>query len=128
MANPTNSSFINATRDSVSGAASAAAGALATASSAVSNATAALAAATNTTAVDITNTTAAAGGSESDSLLGSEVLNATVADGVLHSGADKVAGALSGVKSWLSSSKANDAKQGKMLPLLLLMLPLRKIL
>ncbi|KAL3133511.1 hypothetical protein ABBQ38_007369 [Trebouxia sp. C0009 RCD-2024] len=114
LVNPSNSSLVNATRDTVTGAASAAAGAVATASSTLSNATAALAAATNTTAVDVTNTTVAAGGSESDSLLGSEVLNASVADGVLHSGADKVAGALSGVKSWLSSSKANDAKQGEL--------------
>ena len=113
LAHPSNSSIVNATRGTVTGAASAAAGALATASITVSNATAALAAATNTTAVNVTNTTMAAGGAESDALLGNEVLNSTVAHGVLHSGADKVTGALSGAKSWLSSSKADDVKQGK---------------
>lgn len=119
MTNPSDSSILNATQDAVAGAASSAAGALATASSAVGNATAALAATANTTAVNVTNTPVTAGGAESDTLLGNGVVNASVADGVLHSGADKVAGVVSGVKSWLNSSKANDHKEGKTLMLLL---------
>ena len=79
----------------------------------LSNATSALTATTNTTALNATNVIVAAGGAESDSLLGSEVLNATVADGVFHSGVDKVTGVIGGVKSWLNSSKADDSKQGK---------------
>ena len=108
-----NASAVNTTREIITEAASSAAGALATASSLFSNATSALAATTNMTALNATNTTVTAGGTESDSLLGSEVLNATVADGVLHSGVDKVTGVLGGMKSWLNSSKADDGKQGK---------------
>ena len=104
---------MNTTGEIITGAASSAAGALVTASGLVSNATSALAATANTTALNTTNTTVTAGGTESNSLLGSEVLNAIVADGVLHSGVDKVTGALGGMKSWLNSSKADDGKQGK---------------
>lgn len=106
-----NASAINATRDVITGAASSAAGAITTASGLLSNATSALSA---TTALNATNATVTAGGSESDSLLGSEVLNATVADGVLHSSVDKFAGVLGGVKSWLNSSRGGDGKQGKL--------------
>lgn len=108
-----NASAVNATGDIISGAASSAAGALAIASGLLSNATFALAATTNTTALNATNATVAAGGTESDSLLGSEVLNATVADGVFHNSVDKVTGVLGGVKSWLNSSTADAGKQGK---------------
>lgn len=108
-----NASIVNTTRDIITGAASSAAGAIATASGLLSNATSALAATTNTTALNATNATATAGGSESDSLLGSEVLNATVADGLLHSSVDKVTGVLGGMQSWLNSSKADNGEQGK---------------
>ena len=109
-----NASAINATGDVITGAASSAAGVITTASGLLSNATSALTAATNTTALNATNATVTAGGSESDSLLGSEVLNATVADGVLHSSVDKVAGVLGGVKSWLNSSRGGEGIQGKL--------------
>lgn len=111
---PVNASTINATRDVITGAASSAAGAITTASGLLSNATSALTATTNTTALNATNATVTAGGSESDSLLGSDVLNATIADGVLHSSVDKVTGVLGGVKSWLNSSRGGDGKQGKL--------------
>ena len=109
---PVNSTAVNTTRNPIteaaSTAASSAANAVTAATGLLSNATAALTAATNATASNATNATVAAGGMESDTLLGSHMVNASTADGVVHSGVQKVTGVLNGVKSWLNSSKSDE--------------------
>lgn len=90
---------------------SAVAGAVTATSSLLNNATTALTTPVNASALNGTGT--AAGGAETDSLLppdmlNSTVLNSSIADGVIHSSLQKVEGVLSGVRSGLNSSSAEE--------------------